>query len=133
MKTRQCILVVWIRCTAIWVEENITTPPAASKDSSAKGGEEEEEEEASFSDAVGGGGGGGRVAAGAGCLNPPPPSPPLVADLDRRDRLALLRAALGEFLLELADDRFAERVDELLVRRHVVGIDPTLGLVDAKS
>jgi hypothetical protein len=66
MKTRQCILVVWIRCTAIWVEENITTPPAASKDSSAKGGEEEEEEEASFSDAVGGGGGGGRVAAGAG-------------------------------------------------------------------
>jgi hypothetical protein len=56
MKTRQCILVVWIRCTAIWVEENITTPPAASKDSSAKGGEEEEEEEASFSDAVGGGG-----------------------------------------------------------------------------
>jgi hypothetical protein len=59
MKTRQCILVVWIRCTAIWVEENITTPPAASKDSSAKGGEEEEEEEASFSDAVGGGGGGG--------------------------------------------------------------------------
>ena len=48
----------------------------------------------------------------------------LVADLDRRDRLAFLRAALGEFLLELADDRFAERIDELLVRRHVVGIDP---------
>ena len=48
----------------------------------------------------------------------------LVADLDRRDCLSLLGAALFELLDELGDDRLSERVDQVFFRRHVVGVDP---------